>query len=84
MRQRHTIDAWGTKLYFDCEGAEFDSVAAFAEIGSFVGLVDDLFSTYKSYFDSDGIVKNRLKPTIEGSEKTINSLIKSLNMLLIG
>ena len=47
MRQRHTIDAWGTKLYFDCEGAEFDSVVAFAEITSFVGLVDDLFSTYK-------------------------------------
>jgi hypothetical protein len=39
----------------------------------------DLFSTHKSYFDSDGIVKNRLKPTIEGSEKTINSLINSLN-----
>ena len=47
MRQRHTIDAWGTKLYFDCEGSDFDSVAAFAEITSFVGLVDDLFSTYK-------------------------------------
>lgn len=47
MRQRHTIDAWGTKLYFDCEGAGFDSVVAFAEIISFVGLVDDLFSTYK-------------------------------------
>ena len=47
MRQRHTIDAWGTKLYFDCEGADFDSVAAFAEITSFVTLVDNLFSTYK-------------------------------------
>ena len=47
MRQRHTIDAWGTKLYFDCEGEAFDSVAAFAEISSFVVLVDDLFSTYK-------------------------------------
>jgi thiamine biosynthesis lipoprotein len=47
MRQRHTIDAWGTKLYFDCEGEAFDSVAAFAEITSFVSLVDDLFSTYK-------------------------------------
>ena len=47
MRQRHTIDAWGTKLYFDCEGVGFDSGAAFAEITSFVGLVDDLFSTYK-------------------------------------
>ena len=48
MRQRHTIDAWGTKLYFDCEGESFDSVAAFAEISSFVLLIDDLFSTYKS------------------------------------
>ena len=47
MHQRHTIDAWGTKLYFDCEGESFDSVAAFAEISSFVDLVDDLFSTYK-------------------------------------
>ena len=47
MRQRHTIDAWGTKLYFDCEGESFDSNAAFAEIVSFVSLVDDLFSTYK-------------------------------------
>ena len=47
MRQRHTIDAWGTKLYFDCEGESFDSVAALAEISSFVALVDDLFSTYK-------------------------------------
>ena len=47
MRQRHTIDAWGTKLYFDCEGNDFDPVAAFAEIGAFVSLVDDLFSTYK-------------------------------------
>jgi len=47
MRQRHTIDAWGTKLYFDCEGADFNSAAAFAEISSFVLLVDDLFSTYK-------------------------------------
>ena len=44
MRQRHSIDAWGTKLYLDCKGAEFDSVAAFAEITSFVGLVDDLFN----------------------------------------
>ncbi len=43
----------------------------------------DLFSTYKSYFDSDGLVKNRLKPTIEGSETTINSLIKSLNDYII-
>ena len=48
MRQRHIIDAWGTKLFLDCEGTEFDSVAAFAEITSFVNLVDDLFSTYKS------------------------------------
>jgi thiamine biosynthesis lipoprotein len=48
MRQRHTIDAWGTKLYFDCEGESFDSVAAFAEISAFVSLVDELFSTYKS------------------------------------
>jgi len=48
MRQRHTIDAWGTKLYFDCEGTDFDSVGAFLEITSFVNLVDDLFSTYKS------------------------------------
>ena len=47
MRQRHIIDAWGTKLYFDCEGTEFDSVGAFAEISAFVNLVDDLFSTYK-------------------------------------
>jgi thiamine biosynthesis lipoprotein len=47
MRQRHTIDTWGTKLYFDCEGEGFDSVGAFAEISSFVLLVDDLFSTYK-------------------------------------
>ena len=45
MRQRHIIDAWGTKLFLDCEGADFDSV--FAEITSFVNLVDDLFSTYK-------------------------------------
>jgi thiamine biosynthesis lipoprotein len=47
MRQRHIIDAWGTKLYLDCEGSDFDSVGAFAEITSFVNLVDDLFSTYK-------------------------------------
>ena len=47
MRQRHTIDAWGTKLYVDCEGTEFDSVGAFAEVSAFVLLVDDLFSTYK-------------------------------------
>ena len=47
MRQRHIIDAWGTKLFLDCEGADFDSVFAFAEITSFVNLVDDLFSTYK-------------------------------------
>jgi thiamine biosynthesis lipoprotein len=47
MRQRHTIDAWGTKLYFDCEGTDFNSAAAFAEIHAFVTLVDDLFSTYK-------------------------------------
>ena len=47
MRQRHIIDAWGTKLFLDCEGTNFDSVAAFAEITSFVNLVDDLFSTYK-------------------------------------
>jgi len=47
MRQRHTIDAWGTKLYFDCEGTDFNSVAAFADIHAFVNLVDELFSTYK-------------------------------------
>ena len=47
MRQRHIIDAWGTKLFLDCEGVQFDSVSAFAEITSFVNLVDDLFSTYK-------------------------------------
>jgi thiamine biosynthesis lipoprotein len=44
---RQVIDAWGTKLYLDCEGAEFDSGAAFAQIHSYVDLVDNLFSTYK-------------------------------------
>ncbi len=44
---RRVIDAWGTKLYLDCDGAEFDSGAAFAQISSFVDLVDNLFSTYK-------------------------------------
>jgi hypothetical protein len=43
----------------------------------------DLFSTYKSYFGNDGSVKSRLKPTIEGSENTFNSLIKSLNDFII-
>ena len=70
MRQRHTIDAWGTKLYFDCEGAQFDSVAAFAEITSYVGLVDDLFSTYKS----DSVVSQLREQTIAAQSAKIQGV----------
>lgn len=38
----------------------------------------DFFSTYSTYFKSDGTVKERLKVTVKGASDLINNLNKSL------
>lgn len=38
----------------------------------------DFFSTYSTYFKSDGTVKERLKDTVKGASDLINNLNKSL------
>lgn len=44
----------------------------------------DFFSTFSSYFKSDGTVKERLKVTVSGVENLINSLNTKLKQYILG
>lgn len=44
----------------------------------------DFFSTFSSYFKSDGTVKERLKDTVSGVENLINSLNTKLEQYILG